>query len=47
LNSTIWGAVPDVDLLLEVGYQIANGDKFPECKPGIAFKPKCDTMMKK
>jgi hypothetical protein len=29
--------VPDVDLLLEVGYQIANSDKFPKCKPGIAF----------
>jgi len=40
------GAVQDVDLLFEVGYQIANGAKFPEWKPGIEFKPKRDTMMK-
>ena len=40
------GAVQDVDLLFEVGYQIANGAKFPEWKPGVEFKPKRDTMMK-
>ena len=31
------GAVQDVDLLFEVGYQVANADKFPEWKPGIEF----------
>jgi Zn-dependent M28 family amino/carboxypeptidase len=41
------GAVQDVDLLFEVGYQIANVDKFPEWKPGNEFKPKRDAMMKK
>ena len=41
------GAVQDVDLLLEVGYQVANGDKFPEWKSGIEFKAKRDAMMKK
>ena len=41
------GAVQDVDLLFEVGYQVANGDKFPEWKPGIEFKPKRDAIMKK
>ena len=41
------GAVQDIDLLFEVGYQIANADKFPEWKPGIEFKPKRDAMMKK
>jgi Zn-dependent M28 family amino/carboxypeptidase len=41
------GAVQDVDLLFEVGYQIANADKFPEWRPGNEFKPKRDTMMKK
>jgi Zn-dependent M28 family amino/carboxypeptidase len=41
------GAVQDVDLLFEVGYQVANGDKFPEWKPGNEFKPKHDAMMKK
>jgi Zn-dependent M28 family amino/carboxypeptidase len=40
------GAVQDVDLLFEVGYQVANADKFPEWKPGNEFKPKRDAMMK-
>jgi len=41
------GAVQDVDLLFEVGYQIANADKFPDWKSGNEFKPKRDAMMKK
>jgi len=41
------GAVQDVDLLFEVGYQIANADKFPEWKPGNEFKAKRDAMLKK
>ena len=41
------GTVQDVDLLLEVGYQVANGDKFPKWKPGNEFKPKRDAMMRK
>jgi Zn-dependent M28 family amino/carboxypeptidase len=41
------GAVQDVDLLFEVGYQVANADKFPEWKSGNEFKPKRDAMMKK
>lgn len=41
------GAVQDVDLLFEVGYQVANADKFPEWKAGNEFKPKRDAMMKK
>jgi Zn-dependent M28 family amino/carboxypeptidase len=41
------GAVEDLQLLLEVGYQVANGDKFPEWKPGTEFKAKRDAMMKK
>jgi Zn-dependent M28 family amino/carboxypeptidase len=40
------GAVQDVDLLFEVGYQVANGDKFPEWKPGNEFKPKRDAMIR-
>ena len=31
------GAVQDVDLLFEVGYQVANGAKFPEWKPSVEF----------
>jgi Zn-dependent M28 family amino/carboxypeptidase len=34
------GAVQDVQLLFEVGYQVANGDKFPEWKAGSEFKAK-------
>src|ERR1043166_5127093 len=41
------GAVQDVQLLFEVGYQVANGDKFPEWKSGNEFKAKRDTMQKK
>src|SRR5881227_1214836 len=41
------GAVQDVDLLFEVGYQIANANKFPEWKPGNEFKLKRDAMLKK
>jgi len=41
------GAVQDVQLLLEVGYEVANGDKFPEWKPRSEFKAKRDSMRKK
>ncbi len=46
-NWDLSGAIQDVDLLFEVGYQVANGDKFPEWKPGTEFKAKRDEMMKK
>jgi hypothetical protein len=36
-----------MQLLLEVGYQVANGDKFPEWKSGAEFKVKRDEMLKK
>jgi Zn-dependent M28 family amino/carboxypeptidase len=41
------GAVQDVQLLFEVGYQVANGDKFPEWKAHSEFKAKRDSMLKK
>jgi Zn-dependent M28 family amino/carboxypeptidase len=41
------GAVQDVQLLFEVGYQVANGDKFPEWEAGSEFKAKRDAMLKK
>jgi Zn-dependent M28 family amino/carboxypeptidase len=41
------GAVQDVQLVFEVGYEVANADKFPEWKPGNEFKPKRDAMLKK
>src|SRR6184192_2103053 len=34
------GAVQDVDLLFEIGYQVANDDKFPEWKTGSEFRVK-------
>src|SRR5437868_1597090 len=34
------GAVQDVQLLFEVGYEVANGDKFPEWKAGSEFRVK-------
>ena len=41
------GAVQDVQLVFEVGYEVANGDKFPEWKSGSEFKAKRDAMQKK
>jgi Zn-dependent M28 family amino/carboxypeptidase len=41
------GAVQDVQLVFEVGYEVANGDRFPEWKPGSEFKAKRDAMLKK
>jgi len=41
------GAVQDVQLLFEVGYQVANGYKFPEWKPSSEFKAKRDSILKK
>jgi Zn-dependent M28 family amino/carboxypeptidase len=41
------GAAEDLRLLLEVGYDVANGEKFPEWKAGTEFKAKRDAMMTK
>jgi Zn-dependent M28 family amino/carboxypeptidase len=41
------GAVQDAQLLFEVGYEVANGNTWPEWKPGNEFKPKRDAMLKK
>jgi hypothetical protein len=41
------GAADDAVLLFEVGYQVANGGKYPEWKPGTEFKAKRDAMLKK
>jgi Zn-dependent M28 family amino/carboxypeptidase len=41
------GAVEDADLLVAVGYRVANADKVPEWKPGNEFKAKRDAMLKK
>ena len=34
------GAVEDLQLLFEVGYRVAQSDRYPEWKPGTEFKAK-------
>ncbi|MCA1636624.1 MAG: M28 family metallopeptidase [Acidobacteria bacterium] len=41
------GAVEDAQLLLVIGHRVAQGDKYPEWKPGTEFKAKRDAMMSK
>ena len=41
------GAVDDAELLLAVGYRVANSDKMPDWKPGNEFKAKRDESLKK
>ena len=40
------GAVDDLQLLFLVGYNVANGDKWPEWKAGTEFKAKREAMLK-
>ena len=40
------GAVEDLQLYLQIGYRVAESDKFPEWKPGAEFKAKRDAMMR-
>jgi Zn-dependent M28 family amino/carboxypeptidase len=44
---TFEGAAQDTVFLLQVGLRIANGDQWPEWKPGNEFKARRDEMMKK
>lgn len=39
------GAVEDAQLLFEVGFRVAQGEKFPEWKPGTEFKAKREAML--
>jgi Zn-dependent M28 family amino/carboxypeptidase len=41
------GAVEDAQLLLAVGYRVANADKMPEWKPGNEFKAARDASLQK
>jgi Zn-dependent M28 family amino/carboxypeptidase len=40
------GAVEDAQLLTAIGYRIAQGDKYPEWKPGTEFKAKRDESLR-
>ena len=44
---TFAGAAQDTAFLLEVGLRIANGDTWPEWKPGNEFKARRDAMLRK
>lgn len=41
------GAITDLQLFLMAGNNVANGDKWPEWKPGTEFKAKREAMLKK
>jgi Zn-dependent M28 family amino/carboxypeptidase len=41
------GAAEDAQLMLAVGYRVANAAKMPEWKPGNEFKAKRDEMLKR
>ena len=41
------GAVDDLVLLFEVGLRVAQGDRYPEWKPGTEFKAQRDAMLQK
>ncbi len=40
------GAVEDMKLLFEVGYRVAQGDRYPEWKPGTEFKAIREQMLR-
>ena len=40
------GAVDDLQIYFEIGYRVAQNDKFPEWKSGTEFKAKRDAMMR-
>ncbi len=40
------GAVQDMQLLMTVGYRVAQGDRYPEWKPGTEFKARREAMLK-
>ncbi|HEX2853814.1 MAG TPA: M28 family metallopeptidase [Opitutaceae bacterium] len=43
---TFEGAAQDTEFLLQVGLRVADGDTWPEWKPGNEFKARRDAMMK-
>jgi Zn-dependent M28 family amino/carboxypeptidase len=41
------GAAEDAQMLLVIGHRVADGDKYPEWKPGTEFKARRDAMMQR
>jgi len=44
---TFEGAAQDTAFLMQLGLRVANGDKWPEWKPGNEFKARRDAMLEK
>jgi hypothetical protein len=40
------GAVEDAQLLFAIGYNVLQGERFPEWKPGTEFKQKREESLK-
>ena len=40
------GAEQDMQLLIDVGHRVAQGDRYPEWKPGTEFKARREAMLK-
>ena len=45
-NWDLSGEVEDMKVFMELGFRVAQGEKFPEWKPGTEFKAKREAMMK-
>jgi Zn-dependent M28 family amino/carboxypeptidase len=41
------GAIEDMQLLLQVGYKVAQAERWPEWKPGTEFKARREQMLKR
>jgi len=40
------GAAEDLKLFVELGYRIAQGERYPEWKPGSEFRARREAMLK-
>jgi Zn-dependent M28 family amino/carboxypeptidase len=47
LDWDLLGAIQDLQLLFQVGYEVAQGDKYPEWKPGTEFKARREQMLQR
>ncbi len=45
-NWDLSGEVEDLKIFMELGFRVAQGEKFPEWKPGTEFKARREAMMK-
>ena len=45
-NWDLSGEVEDLKVFMELGFRVAQGEKFPQWKPGTEFKARREAMMK-